>query len=309
MQALAWNTVFLRRALSNGRTVQRAALAVNVALLIVIAWSVGGYAWTWWAKPETPVAAAPVAPAAPPAPQADIAALHLFGESSAEAGPDAAVSAPETALNLTLRGVFSSENPEAAYAIIAGPDGKEMGYGLEDELPGGAVLKAVFPDRVTLMRNGRSESLSLPRQLLENKSPPQPAPLISAPVPQPSVLPPVIRRGQEGTPAADDTGALLRNYREALKANPASLAGLVHTEPVQQDGAFLGYRLQPGADAGLFSRLGLQAGDVVTAVNGVTLDNPARGQEALNALATANDLRLTLLRNGAPHSIAFPVQE
>ncbi len=152
-------------------------------------------------------------------------------------------------------------------------------------------------------------SLTLPRQPLENKSLPQPAPLISAPVPRPSVLPPVIEQGQEGAPAADDTEALLRNYREALKAHPASLAGLVHTEPVQQDGKFMGYRLQPGADAALLSRLGLQPGDVVTAVNGVTLDNPARGQEALSALAAVNDLRLTLLRNGVPHSVTFPVQE
>ncbi|RJQ49574.1 MAG: type II secretion system protein GspC [Gammaproteobacteria bacterium] len=313
MQTLAWNTAFLRHALS-GRFMQHTAQAANIALLILIAWSVGSHAWTWWAKSRAPAAAAaPAVPAAPPAPQVDIAALHLFGESHAEPGAETAADAPETPLNLTLRGVFSSDDPEAAYAIIAGPDGKETGYALEDELPGGAVLKAVFPDRVTLMRNGRNESLSLPRQPLENTSPPQPAPLISAPVPQPSVLPPVIARGQDGqeapAPQGPDIGAALRNYREALKANPQSLAGLVHTEPVQQDGKFMGYRLQPGADAGLLGRMGLQPGDVVTAVNGVTLDSPARGQEALRALASASDLRLTLLRNGTPHSVAFSVQE
>lgn len=309
MQALAWNTAFLRRALSDGRTVQRAALAVNVALLALIAWSVGSYAWTQWAKAKAPVALPPpVAPIAPPVPQVDLAALHLFGESSVEVGPEAAANAPETPLNLTLRGVFSSEDQEAAYAIIAGPDGKELAYGLEDELPGGAVLKAVFPDRVTLGRNGRSETLSLPKLILINQPLPQPAPpLIAAPVPQPSVLPPVINQEPGGQTA--DISAMLRNYREALKANPASLAGLVHTEPVHQDGKFTGYRLQPGADAGLLSRLGLQPGDLITAVNGVTLDSPARGEEVLRALASANDLRLTLLRNGTPHSVAFSVQE
>ncbi len=147
---------------------QRAARMVNVALLILIAYSVGSYAWTLWAKSKVPAAAAPVIPALAPAPQVDIAALHLFGGSSVEPGAEAA-NAPETPLNLTLRGVFSSDDQEAAYAIIAGPDGEEMSYGLEDELPGGAVLKAVFPDRVTLSRNGRSETLSLPRQILENK--------------------------------------------------------------------------------------------------------------------------------------------
>ncbi len=55
--------------------------------------------------------------------------------------------------------------------------------------------------------------------------------------------------------------------------------------------------------------MGLQPGDLVTAVNGITLDNPARGQDVLCALASANDLRLTLLRNGTPRSVTFSVQE
>lgn len=280
---------------------QRAARVVNGALLILIAYSAGNYAWALWAKSKTP-APAPVASVAPPAPKVNIAALHLFGESSAEIGAEAA-NAPETPLNLTLRGVFSSADPEAAYAIIAGPDRKEMSYGLEDKLPGGAVLKAVFPNRVTLIRNGRSETLSLPRQMLENRH-----------LSQPAALSPVIQPGQDGQEASTaaqgaDIGATLRNYREALKANPQSLAGLVRTEPVQQDGTFMGYRLQPGTDPDLLSRMGLQPGDLVTAVNDITLDNPARGQDVLRALASANDLHLTLLRNGTPHSVAFSVQE
>ncbi len=80
------------------------------------------------------------------------------------------------------------------------------------------------------------------------------------------MLPPVINRGQDGqgapaaTTGAADIGAALRNYREALKANPQSLAGLVHTEPVQQDGKFMGYRLLPGADAGLAQPHGAATG-------------------------------------------------
>ncbi len=62
---------------------QRAARMVNVALLILIAYSAGSYAWTLWAKSKVPAATAPVIPAPAPAPQVDIAALHLFGESGA----------------------------------------------------------------------------------------------------------------------------------------------------------------------------------------------------------------------------------
>ncbi len=276
---------------------QRAALIVNLLLLILIAYSVGSFGWMLWTKINTPpVAGAPVAPAPPPAPAVDIVALHLFGESSAEVVIDAE-NAPETPLKLTLRGVFATEDKGAAYAIIAGPDGKEMSYGLEDELPGGAVLKAVFADRVMLIRNGRSEILSLPKDILAYKLPPP-----AAAVPQP------MGRATPSAPGAVGIGGSLRSYRDALRANLRSLAGLVHFGPVQQGGKFVGYSLHPGADPGLFSRMGLQPGDVLTAVNGITLDNPARAPEVLNALTTANDLRLTLLRNGAPRSVAFSLQ-
>ncbi len=302
MQALTWNHTL--RYVLHGRAVQRAALIVNLLLLILIAYSVGSFGWMLWTKINTPpAAAAPVVPATPPAPAVDIVALHLFGESSAEVATDAE-NAPETPLKLTLRGVFATEDKGAAYAIIAGPDGKEMSYGLEDELPGGAVLKAVFADRVILTRNGRNETLSLPKDILAYKSPPAAAaPLPAAAVPQP------MGRTTPSAPGAVGIGGSLRSYREALRANLQSLAGLVQIGPVQQGGKFVGYSLHPGTDPGLFSRMGLQPGDVVTAVNGITLDNPARAPDVLNALTTANDLRLTLLRNGAPHSVAFSLQE
>ncbi len=284
---------------------QRAALIVNLLLLILIAYSVGSFGWTLWTKINTPpAAAAPVAAAPPPAPAVDIVALHLFGESSAEVVIDAE-NAPETPLKLTLRGVFATEDKGAAYAIIAGPDGKEMSYGLEDELPGGAVLKAVFADRVMLIRNGRSETLSLPKDILAYKLPP-PSATASPPA---AAVPQPMGRATPSAPGAVGIGGSLRSYREALRANLQSLAGLVHFGPVHQGGKFVGYSLHPGADPGLFSRIGLQPGDVLTAVNGITLDNPARAPEVLNALTTANDLRLTLLRNGAPRSVAFSLQE
>lgn len=85
---------------------RRTVLAVNIVLLLLIAWSVAGYGWAWWKKSHAPAAVtAPAAPVIAPVPQVDLAALHLFGESSVEVGPEAAANAPETPPGQSLLGV------------------------------------------------------------------------------------------------------------------------------------------------------------------------------------------------------------
>lgn len=274
---------------------------------------------------------------------ADLAALHLFGQfdAASQAGATQPAVLPETPLNLILHGVIASDDRANARAIIADASGKENYYALDAELPGGAVLKEIHADHVVLARNNQNEVLRLPKNAGADNpanavaSPPLPTPnLPTAPgtamgetdlsdaefgtpevaePPQPDGAPPV-----DGTPppdaatvanaaAQDDVGALLRNYRDALAANPQSLVGLAQTEPVQAGGRFLGYRVQPGSDPMLFQRLGLEPGDIVTSVNGISLDNPASGATALNAMARGSELRLIITRNGTPKTLAFAI--
>jgi len=72
--------------------------------------------------------------------------------------------APETRLKLTLRGVFASEDSSGGRAIVGDPQGKEENYAVGDPLPGGAKLSEIYPDRIILERNGRFETLRLPKE-------------------------------------------------------------------------------------------------------------------------------------------------
>lgn len=98
----------------------------------------------------------------------ELATLHLFGVAApTETAPGAAVlTAPDTHLNLTLRGVFATSDADQAIAIIADPGGKEEPYRRGATVPGGAVLYAVYPDRVILQRGGGLETLWLPKDKL-----------------------------------------------------------------------------------------------------------------------------------------------
>lgn len=306
-----WNSAILQQV--QVRSLVRAAPALNALLVVLLAYSLAQLTWRVWPAPEQPEA--PPRAVLPSAAQVQqpvgmqIADRHLFGvfqsDQAADTGPP-----PETPLNLTLRGVFATEGQQNAYAIIADAQGKEEGYPLEAQLPGGAVLKEIHPDRVILTRGGRSEALNLPREALLSgpvaaasqgliQAAPLPAP---PPAPQPAPA--------QGAPAAGpDNSSVLRNYRAALKANPQSMAGLFPLEPVEAGGKLAGYRLLGGGDPALLGRFGLAAGDVVTAVNGVTLDSPAKASDALQNLSGARDLSLLVVRNGEQKSFSYHAGE
>ncbi len=229
---------------------------------------------------------------------AQISQWHLFGDAQKKfIKPVSKVTeAPDTRLNLKLRGVLASFDSGMARAIIADGKGLEDAYAIGENLPGNAVLREIYADRVILEYRGRMETLRLPRDGLTSNA--------------------VARKSARGSrsrvpkqASTADNSALLRRYRDALVNNPASLMTLVNASPVtdKSTGKLKGYRIRPGKDRKLLGRFGLKSGDVVTAVNGVMLDNPIKALEILRDLSTANAVTLEIERNGMMESFVFQV--
>ncbi|HHH44869.1 MAG TPA: type II secretion system protein GspC [Gammaproteobacteria bacterium] len=282
------------RPIPTGRLVQ----VVNGALIVWLAWLLAGLSWALLpgdnrgVPQQQPAAVAP-APAVQRAPRIDerqIAGWHLFGE----AGKDkpvkpSAVNAPETRLKLTLRGVFAESGDSSAgsaRAIIGDPRGKENSYAPGDPLPGGAKLAEIYPDRIILERNGRFETLRLPKKIMKLGS--------GGAVPRGSV-----RNTSSGSAAA------FSRYRSEIKRNPASMMNYVRATPERRGGKFIGFRLQPGRDPAAMKELGLKSGDVVTSINGVRIDSPAKGIKAMQALGEGDSVDITLLRGGQETSMSL----
>lgn len=258
-----------------------AAARWTTALLVVaLGSSLAQLTWRLVPAPELPPAplAAAKAASAGTAPRLDsVAAMQLFGAPQAAPQPAAAqINAPETSLNLTLRGLFAAARKESAFAIIAEGAGNERPYRIGGKLGGGAVVHDILPDRVVLERSGRYETLRLPKERLE----------LSAPAAATS-------GGAGLTPAM---GSQLRDLRESIKNNPQELLNLAELQPVMQGGQLRGYRIRPRRFLELFNAAGLTANDVVTAVNGIPVTDPAQFA-ALNAqLSSASSLRLSVER-------------
>ena len=95
---------------------------------------------------------------------------YLFGQAPKQSTTTtpAPVIAPETRLNLKLNGIIASDGNDTAGAIIEKSAGKQEYFSLGDTISNGVTLKEVYKDRVILSRNGRLETLSLPKTNLNN---------------------------------------------------------------------------------------------------------------------------------------------
>lgn len=112
-------------------------------------------------KPTTPSSSVAQTNTNKPQKTHNISKFSLFGDvNKAISKPKpVAKDLPKTSLKLLLTGVMASGNNANASALIQGPDKQTLNYRINDELPGGATLKQVYPDRVVLERSGRLENL------------------------------------------------------------------------------------------------------------------------------------------------------
>lgn len=86
---------------------------------------------------------------------------------------------------------------------------------------------------------------------------------------------------------------------EAAKLKPASrevLTDYLRPSPVYDGETLLGYQVYPGAKSAVFGQLGLQPGDVITAVDDMPLNEPAQALEMLRQLTDGAVLKLSIVR-------------
>lgn len=217
-----------------------------------------------------------------------IADAHLFGNFQQTAVQVTQTEeAPETRLNLVLKGVLATTPMDYGNAIISmGKNGKEDTYGIGDKVSS-ATIKEIYADRVLLERGGKLETLRMPKDKNNN----------------------FIKTSSRSSAAARPTtpGGVLSNIRKEIIRNPTSFGKYAIPVPYRENGKLRGYRLQPQGDRSLFDTVGLQANDVIIAVNGIELKDPAKGLKALRALQRAKSIDLTILRNGSELPLHFDV--
>ncbi|MGH8161291.1 MAG: type II secretion system protein GspC [Gammaproteobacteria bacterium] len=278
------------------RILRYAPFLLLLGLLVLCGYLAARLSWQFAAPAATSVsthtetAAQGAAGAGDETPGDKIAAAHLFGTANAPAADVAARNAPETSLDLGLAGVAAGNSKGLSYAIVTSNGNKADTYAVGAKLPDGALIRRILPDRIILAHNGRLETLRLPNAGTS---------ILAAPV----------KAGEYGMPrtyARKPPPLASRSFREQVQSHPGSFSDYMQLRPYDKNGHMAGYRVYPGKQPALFKKAGLVPGDIVTGVNGVTLDSPASSLKAIRELRQAQGpIRLEILRKGHRMSVTI----
>lgn len=258
-----------------------------LALLIMLAQQSAALTWRLLtlASPQTsqpwqPSAVAVSGQSNPRLELGEVSRLALFGKVIPKAQAKAAVAAnaPRTQLNAQLNGVLASSDPAKSIAIIA-MSGIQNSYGVGDMIDGTqARIRQVYPDRVIIERDGRDETLMLD--------------------------------GEEyGKPLPQTNTAPLGSLRSELMADPGKITDYLNISPVQVDGRMTGYRLNPGSNPEFFNQSGLQANDLAISINGLDLRDNMQAMQAMQQMAGATEMTVTVERQGEQFDIYVRLSE
>ncbi|OOZ41586.1 type II secretion system protein GspC [Solemya pervernicosa gill symbiont] len=279
---------------------------INLILVVLIAYQLAQLTWRFTAPEPEPqtrqqtIQQASAKHAAEHNSAEQIAALQLFGkvETQRVVTPQPMEQAPPTRLNLILRGLLAAASEATARAIIEAPGSGEHLYTVGDELPGGATLHQIENDHVVLERNGRLETLHLPKHRNTAATKPRSSSASRSTSTQ--------RVDQRSSRAMTN---IVREYRERLSSDLSTLSQRINLSPVNQNGSFKGFRINRiDSRERKLRQLGLRRGDTITAVNGIALDNPMRGMEVLQNLNSATELQIDILRNGSQKTFLYRVE-
>jgi general secretion pathway protein C len=280
-----------------------AAGLINSALA---EWLVGG-----------PVPAPPAAASAPPAPARDwaqrqaILDRNLFQVSTLlPATPIAeAVETEEdleaTRLPVKLLGTVAASDQSAAWAAIEDQQShKQDVVRVNDTLLDKATVLRIERRRIVIQNGANREELALDDD--ENAAPTRP---VAARVPTaaptaPDGLRERIRR------LSDSSFEVGREQVAETMRNPAELFSEARILPKYENGQMMGVQVSSIKPGSLFEDIGIQDGDTVTQVNGITVTSPQDSAALLRELTESTDFQVNVLgADGQTRTLHYSIGE
>lgn len=272
---------------------------------------------------------------------AEVADYHLFGRPpQGGQGPAQQIptNAPETRLDLSLKGILSS-GAEGRGAAIIDTGNQQKVFLAGAELPGDAVLVQVQNDRVILSRAGNYEMLRLERDILDvaenSVRSPSVAKISSSfvergdgsrrltEITDSANIPEYSANGQESPSGSGESAANraapqttarierseVESLHQELRNDPSKLADMVQIRPVLSGGSIRGFRLTPRNEraSAYFEQAGLRPGDLILEVNGVSAANHNELRNMVNQLDSTSRVRLRIERNGTEQQVVVRI--
>ena len=182
-------------------------------------------------------------------------------------------------------------DPRWSMAIIRDVDQKTAGPYVIGSKVREATITDISETRVDLDVNGRKEYMEL-----FDTAPaaaPAAAPVAAAP------SDPLMAEMEKGVKkTGEHTYEVQRGTVDSLLGNMSVLSRSARIVPEIKDGRAAGFRLFSVRPDGPFAKIGLQNGDVISAINGLEMTSPDKALEVYTKLKSASHLSVGLERNG-----------
>ncbi|MEM6513197.1 MAG: type II secretion system protein GspC, partial [Pseudomonadota bacterium] len=178
---------------------------------------------------------------------------------------------------------------QSAAIIQVGPS-DDMVFTIGDTVTNGARLQAVENRRVILNENGQLTELKLPEDFK-------------------SAAQPVRRSTSNRQRAATTRTTPQRSIQSVVSQNAARLSDVIRPTPYFVNGQQQGYRVYPGRDRRQFAALGLKAGDLIKDIDGQSLSDPQQAMQIFQSLGNAQQVTVTVERNGTPETIVLKTEQ
>ncbi|MDC1340601.1 type II secretion system protein GspC [Oceanospirillaceae bacterium] len=203
-----------------------------------------------------------------------IGSAHLFGQPLAIKKLDLVTTTelPESLLKVVIKGILALDDAQKSVAILSVQNAQDKVFKVGAEITPEYKIRQIVADGVVVDHLGRLEMIRLPRVSMADLT------------------------AKNGTVNANSTVGL-RQLRDQLLSNPLALEQHIAFVPYTDNGAFTGYRVNPGSKPAMFEKLGLQANDIIKSIDGVGIGQLAGRMDILTNLSIANSLNLGIIRN------------
>ena len=222
------------------------------------------------------------------------AVLSLFGQAgNSEFTLTLEEEIRETELDLTLKGVLAERKTNRKLVLIAQAGDMEKVYWLGDRIADAEII-GIAPRRAILLRNGAREALTLKTE--KPASPAETGRVAS-------------HRGSKGITRINERERVVtRELIDRQLENLPDLLRQAKVVPYVDNGQKAGFRVVNIEAESVFEDLGLRQGDIIVAVNGVSVRDTREALAAYRSFKSATTLQVDLLRGDRQVALDFSIQ-
>lgn len=210
-------------------------------------------------------------------------------------------------LALNLVATMVAHNEASSIAVFGDASKQEpSAVRLGEKVLGEAEVVSIDWRRVLVKHNGRCEFFSLEEEkpAITGGGPAAPPPAVA----QGDGAPPSVELGKGITKTSESEWRIPKSEIENILGNFNALATQARIVPSFNNGKANGFKLFSIRPDSLYSKIGVQNGDIVQKINGYEINSPDKALEIYSKLKDAQSITVDLIRRGRTQTLSYAIQ-